>query len=248
MIPFLDRTDRFPTLASALKEPNGLIAAGADLSSERLLDAYRQGIFPWYSEGEPILWWSPDPRTVFLLDEYKPSRSLQRFIRQNCSSRHSKRPNLKITLNHDFKSVIENCSLPRPKQKETWISEDMKQAYLSLHEKQQAHSVEVWQNDKMVGGIYGVSVGKIFCGESMFSFISNASKVALTFLVSHLRKGRFPLIDCQVENEHLSSLGATKISRQEYTTFLNNNINQNLTKDFWRKKELNWTTYTKGAL
>ena len=179
MIPYLDKISPFPSISSALEEPNGLLATGADLSKKRLLEAYSSGIFPWYSEGEPILWWSPNPRTVFDLDQFKPSRSLRRFI---------KRSDLKVTLNNAFEEVVEKCALPRSAQTETWISDEIKLAYVNLHRHKIAHSVEVWHDQTLVGGIYGISIGKLFCGESMFSQISNGSKVALTFLADHLKQ------------------------------------------------------------
>ena len=230
MIPYLDHDAPFPSLSSALKEPNGLLAAGADLSKERLLSAYSNGVFPWYSEGEPILWWSPNPRTIFQLNKFKPSRSLKRFIKNS---------DLKITLNKDFKSVLEHCALPRAKQAETWISDEMKLAYLKLHQQNHAHSVEVWKNEEMVGGIYGVSIGRLFCGESMFSRISNGSKVALTYLIEHLKTEKFPIIDCQVENPHLISLGACNIERDQYISIVNNSIDKILPVGFWQTKQLN---------
>ena len=229
MLPFLDKKSPFPPVSEALDEPCGLLAAGADLSVERLLEAYSSGIFPWFSEGEPILWWSPDPRTVFLLDQYRPSRSLSRFLRNT---------DLQVTLNTDFEQVIQRCSDPRKDHVGTWITDEIKQAYLKLHYLGYAHSVEVWQEHTLVGGIYGVAIGKLFCGESMFSGVSNASKVALSYLITHLRKEAFPIIDCQVENQHLLSLGATNIDREEYLKIVNKAISQRVDKDFWEPKVL----------
>lgn len=229
MIPYLAQDAPFPSISSALNAPNGLLAAGADLSTKRLLNAYSIGAFPWYSEGEPILWWSPNPRTVFELNQFNPSRSLKRFM---------KNTDLTITLNKDFKSVLEHCALPRTKQAETWISDEMKIAYLELHLQNHAHSVEVWQDDELVGGIYGVSIGRLFCGESMFSGINNGSKVALTYLVEHLKTEQFPIIDCQVENKHLVSLGACNIERDQYIGIVNNSINKTLPNGFWQTKQL----------
>jgi len=229
MLPFLDKSSPFPPVSEALDEPCGLLAAGADLSVQRLLKAYSLGIFPWFSEGEPILWWSPDPRTVFLVDQYKPSKSLRRFIW---------RANFKVTLNTDFEQVIQRCSDPRKDHDGTWITDEIKQAYLKLHDLEYAHSVEVWQKNTLVGGIYGVTIGKLFCGESMFSGVSNASKVALTSLIDYLRKEAFPLIDCQVENQHLLSLGAVNITRDDYLTFVKKSINQSVDKNFWKPKIL----------
>lgn len=229
MIPYLDCSTSFPSVSSALDEPNGLLAAGADLSIERLIKAYSSGIFPWYSEGEPILWWSPNPRTIFDLSQFQPSRSLKRFIRKS---------KLKITLNRDFDAVLNQCAMPRTFQAETWISDEMKLAYIKLHQQKFAHSVEVWQNEQLVGGIYGVSIGKLFCGESMFSRISNGSKVALTYLIEYLKTEQFPIIDCQVENAHLVSLGSINLERDKYIQIVNNTKDKTLPSDFWEEKQL----------
>ncbi len=230
MLPYLDIDTPFPPVNQALDDPNGLLAAGANLSVARLLEAYSCGIFPWFSEGEPILWWSPDPRTVFLLNKYNPSKSLCRLARQT---------DLKITLNKSFEQVVQRCSEPRKNQAGTWISDDIKQAYLDLHQIGKAHSVEVWQNENLVGGIYGVSIGKLFCGESMFSGITNGSKIALACLIGYLRVKGFPIIDCQVENPHLSSLGAVKIDRKTYLETLKLAISQPVEDSFWDCKILN---------
>ena len=230
MLPFLDIDTPFPPVCEALDEPNGLLAAGADLSVSRLLNAYSSGIFPWYSEGEPILWWSPNPRTVLLLDEYRPSRSLCRFIRQS---------NLEITLNTSFEQVVQRCSEPRKDHSGTWITPLIKQAYIELHKINKAHSVEVWQNNSLVGGIYGVSIGKLFCGESMFSRVTNGSKTALACLIGYLRPQGFPMIDCQVENPHLFSLGAINIDRKSYLKTVKSAISEHTTNDFWKSKTLN---------
>jgi len=182
-------SSEFPPLDSALTEPDGLLAAGGDLSGERLINAYQQGIFPWYSEGEPILWWSPDPRFVLKPGEVKISRSLAKNLR-----------NTTLTLRMDtaFDELISNCSSqPREDQPGTWISEDMKQAYIELHQLGHAHSVECWEGDTLVGGLYGVHSGSVFCGESMFSQQSNASKIALVQLCRFLQHHGFKLIDSE---------------------------------------------------
>ena len=228
MIPFLDKDTPFPD--SALADPNGLLAAGGDLSISRLKQAYSQGIFPWYSPGEPILWWSPNPRTVFLLDNYNPPKSLCRFLKKAC---------LRVTLNQAFDRVIKECAMPRDKQTTTWITSEMLDAYSELHRQNLAHSIEVWEKNNLVGGIYGVSIGKLFCGESMFSRISNGSKVALSALVGLLRRENFPLIDCQVENPHLFKLGAINIPRQEYQSIVNVAIQKDISAEFWLCKDLN---------
>ncbi|HED36601.1 MAG TPA: leucyl/phenylalanyl-tRNA--protein transferase [Gammaproteobacteria bacterium] len=198
----------FPPLDSALREPDGLLAAGGDLSASRLICAYRQGIFPWYSEGEPILWWSPDPRFVLKPGQVKISRSLAKNLR-----------NTTLTLRMDsaFEAVISNCSSqPREGQPGTWISEDMKQAYIELHRQGHAHSVECWEGSTLVGGLYGVHTGQIFCGESMFSRQSNASKIALVHLCRFIQHHGFKLIDSQVYTAHLKRMGAGMIPRDEY--------------------------------
>jgi len=201
----------FPDPEKALDDPNGLLAAGGDLDPKRLMQAYHYGIFPWYSDGQPILWWSPDPRLVLYLDEIKISKSLVKSIRNK---------KFKVTFNQAFDKVIRACALPRKTQKETWILPEMIDAYLELHKLGHAQSIEVWEEDKLVGGLYGVVVGEIFCGESMFSFSSDTSKIALAYLVEKLKQENFHLIDCQLTNPHLESLGARLISRKEYLSIL----------------------------
>lgn len=195
----------FPPVDRAVK--SGLLAVGGDLSPERLLAAYREGIFPWYAEGEPILWWSPDPRFVLLPDELRVSRSMRQFLKKGLA---------RITFDQDFRGVIAACQKPRPGQDGTWITGEMQGAYCTLHELGYAHSVEVWQDGALAGGLYGVSLGRAFFGESMFSTLPNASKAALITLVGHLREWGFDLIDCQVETAHLGSLGARSIPRREF--------------------------------
>jgi len=230
MLPYLDTNSPFPPVGTALTDPNGLLAAGADLSQARLLTAYSQGIFPWYSDGEPILWWSPNPRTVFSFDCYKPSKSLCRFV---------KHTDFKVTLNHDFEQVIELCAEPRQDSHGTWITDEMKQAYIEFHNAGFAHSVEVWQNETMVGGIYGVSIGKLFCGESMFSRVSNGSKLALSSLIGYLKTNDFQLLDCQIENPHLMSLGAINIDRKVYLSQVKTLVIKSVPKDFWKPATFN---------
>lgn len=201
----------FPDPVYALEEPNGLLAVGGDLSPARLLNAYRQGIFPWYSEGQPILWWSPAPRAVLFPERLRLSRSLQKTLRKG---------QMQVTLDQNFAAVIEACSEARADQDGTWITTEMKQAYQHLHRIGFAHSVEVWQGEKLVGGLYGVSMGKVFFGESMFSRISDASKVALAHLVQQLTAWDFALIDCQVGSPHLFRLGAEEIPRDAFLSLL----------------------------
>ena len=208
MIPWLGCADPFPPLELALAEPNGLLCAGGDLSPQRIVEAYRHGIFPWYSPGEPILWWSPDPRMVLVPSEFRVSRSLRRTLRAG---------NYQIRLDSDFPAVIRACARTRRKgQAGTWISGEMQAAYGSLHELGFAHSVETWLDDKLVGGLYGLAIGKMFYGESMFSHATDASKIALAHLCRHLEAQGFGLIDCQMNTPHLASLGAREIARSEF--------------------------------
>lgn len=195
---------------TALAEPDGLLAIGGDLSVERLTLAYQSGIFPWFSEGDPIMWFAPHERCVIFPEKIKVSKSMQKLMRAKT---------FLVTVNKAFDKVIKNCAkTPRTGQEGTWITDDMQQAYLKMHQKGLAHSVEVWQNDKLVGGLYGIKIGNVFCGESMFSHVSNASKTALIYLAKNMG---FKLIDCQLPNDHLMSLGAVMISREEYLEILN---------------------------
>ncbi len=204
----IDSSSDFPPVKLALTEPDGLLAAGGDLSTERLLKAYQHGIFPWYSQDEPILWWSPNPRFVLYPGQLKISRSLKKNIRNNP---------YRVTMDTAFDQVITQCSRqPRPGQAGTWISDEMLEAYQRMHRLGHAHSVEVWEQDELVGGLYGMHVGPVFCGESMFSRRSNTSKVALYHLCQFLIQQGFVLIDSQVYTEHLESLGAVMIPREEY--------------------------------
>ena len=211
MIPWLDPDSppRFPDTATALDEPRGLLAAGGKLTVEWLLVAYHQGIFPWFSDKEPILWWSPAPRTVLLSHGFHTSRSLSKLWRQN---------RYRITQNQAFESVIRQCAMPRNNQTGTWIVEDTVDAYIAMYESGFAHSVECWNTeDKLVGGLYGISLGKVFFGESMFSLEPNTSKLCLKYL---FESANYKLIDCQLSTEHLSLLGATEINRQEFERLL----------------------------
>ena len=208
-IPFLDplRPDEFPPVADALREPDGLLAAGGDLEPRRLLAAYRRGIFPWYSRGQPILWWSPDPRTVFETDRMHVPRRLARWL-LDCE----------WTLRADtaFEAVVRACAAPRAKQRGTWIDGAMRKAYMHLHALGHAHSIEAWDGDVLAGGIYGVALGRMFFGESMFSAADNGSKVALLALARALRDWNFPLLDAQVASPHLFTLGAIEIGRADF--------------------------------
>jgi leucyl/phenylalanyl-tRNA--protein transferase len=207
LIPWIDTNRPFPPLSRALKQPNGLLAAGGDLSTRRLLDAYRSGIFPWFSDGDPILWWSPDPRMVLFPSEFRISRSLAKTLRKQ---------RFRITADHAFAEVVEACRAPRPGQSGTWITSEMAAAYRRLHQAGHAHSVEAWLDDRLAGGLYGVALGRAFFGESMFARVTDASKVALVALVRQVERWRFGLIDCQMKTLHLASFGAREISRDDF--------------------------------
>ncbi|MFZ0870840.1 MAG: leucyl/phenylalanyl-tRNA--protein transferase [Rhodanobacter sp.] len=202
-----DLPDRFPDPCGALSDPNGLLAMGGDLSPQRLLSAYAQGIFPWFGEGEPILWWSPDPRCVFRTEALNIHRNLRRQLAGK---------QWRLTVDHAFDDVIRACAAPRSGDSATWIMPAMIEGYSRLHALGHAHSVEVWEGARLVGGIYGVAVGKLFCGESMFSAESGGSKIALIALADLLRGMDFPLIDTQVSNSHTLLLGALQVPRQDY--------------------------------
>jgi len=201
--PF-DELDSFPPLEKAMTYPNGLLAIGGDLSAQRLLHAYQRGIFPWFSENEMIHWWSPDPRMVLYPDEFHMSRSLKKSIRKNA---------FEFSIDQAFESVIQACSEPRNKQQGTWITKEMQQAYIGLHKMGKAHSLEIWKENQLVGGLYGIAIGRVFFGESMFSRVTDASKAAFLALCRILDTSGFELIDCQVYSEHLETLGAREIDR-----------------------------------
>lgn len=209
---FLKPQEKFPTAEHA--DQDGLLAIGGELSPARLLEAYENGIFPWYEHGQPILWWSPNPRMVLFPKELKISKSMKQLLRKR---------SFRVTFNQDFAAVIKNCAeIERDGQAGTWITPEMQQAYLQLHELNIAHSVEVWQEEKLVGGLYGIFLQnkQIFCGESMFSKVNNASKYGFIKLVQKLFSEEIKLIDCQIYTPHLKSLGAREISRREFLRFL----------------------------
>ncbi len=207
MIPWLAEDTPFPPVDTALVSPNGLLAAGGGLAPSRLLEAYRRGIFPWFNPGEPVLWWSPDPRMVLIPGEFRISKSLARALR---NTGHE------VRCDTVFEQVMRCCAAPRAAQSGTWIGEDMIAAYCELHRSGYAHSVETWMGGRLVGGVYGVSIGRMFYGESMFSLVSNASKVALAHLDAQLERWQFGMIDCQMYTPHLASLGAREIPRGEF--------------------------------
>ncbi|MCC7081014.1 MAG: leucyl/phenylalanyl-tRNA--protein transferase [Burkholderiales bacterium] len=216
MIPWLGREHAFPPLGSALDEPNGLLAAGGDLSPGRIIAAYRRGIFPWFGDDEPILWWSPDPRMVLYPEELRVSRSLRKAMR---------RPDYEIRVDTQFRAVMEGCARPRPGQAGTWIGASMIKAYCALHERGFAHSVETWREGELVGGLYGVALGRAFFGESMFARAADASKLALAHLARQLERWRFGVIDCQMRTNHMASLGAREITRAQFSRLLEQLVN-----------------------
>jgi leucyl/phenylalanyl-tRNA--protein transferase len=235
MIPWLEHDDPFPPLASALKHPNGLLAAGGELSPARLLAAYRQGIFPWYSDGEPILWWSPDPRMVLIPSELKISRSLAKTLRNR---RHE------IRFDSAFEAVMHGCATrgadpaaPGGDRPGTWITDEMRAAYLRLHELGYAHSAETWMEGELAGGLYGVAIGRMFYGESMFTRARDASKIAMVHLVRRLERHGCGMIDCQMHTAHLASLGARAIPRSEFSLRLRELVNYGMSPTKWNAPE-----------
>jgi leucyl/phenylalanyl-tRNA--protein transferase len=224
MIPWLTPETPFPPLGTALTHPNGLLAAGGDLSPQRLIAAYRCGIFPWFNEGDPILWWSPDPRMVLFPPELKISRSLRKTL---------KKANYTIRADSAFNQVVRACAEPRKERPSTWIHDEMIAAYTALHEMGLAHSIETWMEGELVGGLYGVAQGKMFFGESMFSRTTDASKVAFVHLVRHLERRGFKMIDCQMKTAHLASFGAREISREEFSLKLKELVNYPERVDKW---------------
>lgn len=216
MIPWLAPDQPFPPSTRALREPNGLLAAGGDLSPHRLLEAYRQGIFPWYSEGEPVLWWSPDPRMVLFPSDVAISRSLRKRVRSRV---------YEIRADTCFTQVMRACAEPREGQAGTWITDDMIEAYSALHAAGLAHSIEAWREGELVGGLYGVAIGRMFYGESMFTRAIDASKVAFAHLARQLERWQFGMIDCQMQTAHLKSLGARTVSRKQFLLALSDLIN-----------------------
>lgn len=206
-----DTSYRFPDVSLALNDPNGLLAIGGDLSPPRLLAAYRHGIFPWFNPGEPILWWSPDPRAVLYPDKINISRSLRKTLRKN---------RFRVTTDQAFEAVMQACQAPREGQQGTWITGEMRIAYGKMHELGYAHSVECWQDNELAGGLYGMALGRVFYGESMFSRVTDASKVALVYLTDKLKEWHYQIIDCQVQSDHLKRMGAQDIPRRQFCALL----------------------------
>lgn len=213
----------FPLIEQA--DEDGLLAVGGDLSSTRLIKAYQHGVFPWFNQHDPILWWSPDPRMVLFTDKVKTAKSLKKTLR---------RTKLTVTIDHAFEQVMEACSLPRKDDEGTWIHQNMINAYVELHQQGHAHSVECWLDGKLVGGLYGVAIGHMFFGESMFSHVRDSSKIALVALCKQLHQWGFPLIDCQVYSDHLESLGAEEISRSDFLTRMTPLCHQYHIESSWR--------------
>lgn len=216
MIRWLQSDEPFPALTAALAEPNGLLAAGGELSTARLIDAYCHGIFPWFSPGQPILWWSPDPRMVLMPPELKVTRSLAKALRNR---------QYEVRADTAFGTVIESCAAPRAERKGTWISAEMGDAYCALHEMGIAHSIETWIDGELAGGLYGVAIGRMFYGESMFTRAPDASKIALVHLVRQLARWQFGMIDCQMYTAHLASLGGREIPRADFMRKLQELVN-----------------------
>ena len=225
MIAWIEADAPFPPPRRALQEPNGLLCAGGDLSLRRLLDAYRHGIFPWYSGGEPILWWSPDPRMVLFGEELKVSRSLGKSIRNK---------GYEVRIDTAFDAVLAGCAAPRGGEAGTWLGPAMRAAYLALHRAGHAHSFETWRQDELVGGLYGVAIGRMYYGESMFSRATDASKVALVALVAELRARGFPMIDCQMRTPLLASLGAREIPRVDFLRRVSILVNYAAPSGLWQ--------------
>jgi leucyl/phenylalanyl-tRNA---protein transferase len=225
MIPWLDGDTPFPAVSGALEDPNGLLAAGGDLSIPRLLDAYRHGIFPWYSAGQPLLWWSPDPRMVMEPAAFRISRSLRKRLR---------RADYEVRVDTCFHEVMNACAAPRLGQHGTWITPEMIGAYHALHRAGIAHSVEVWADGALAGGLYGVAVGRMFYGESMFSRMTDSSKIALAHLARQLERWQYGLIDCQMHTEHLATLGARSMPRVQFMRKLEELVNYPASPGKWR--------------
>lgn len=233
MIPWLEPGDAFPPVDTALADPNGLLAAGADLSPARLIDAYAQGIFPWFNEEEPPLWWCPDPRLVLFAAERRISRSLAKVMRSG---------RFRVTMDTAFAPVMRGCARPRPGQDGTWITTDIVDAYQELASLGYAHSVETWEGEALVGGLYGVAIGRMFFGESMFARTSDASKVALMTMLAQFERWNMPLVDCQVPTPHLASLGAREIPRAEFMQHVQALVRLPAAPSPWQVEGERWST------
>ena len=224
MIPWLQPNESFPAVEKALAEPNGLLAAGGTLAPDRLLEAYRHGIFPWFNEGEPVLWWSPDPRMVLLPAEIRITRSLAKTLRNR---------NFTVRADTAFREVMRACAEPREGQGGTWISNDMISAYGALHDMGIAHSIETWIDGALTGGLYGIAIGRMFYGESMFTRMPDASKIALVHLARQLQRWEFGMIDCQMRTDHLAKMGGREIPRADFVRKLGELVNYPPTSGVW---------------
>jgi leucyl/phenylalanyl-tRNA--protein transferase len=216
VIPYLSNLDEFPPTANALTDPNGLLAAGKDVSEDTIITAYRLGIFPWYTEGNPILWWSPDPRLILYPDKLRISRSMNQLRKKNL---------FQVTLNNSFEEVIDRCGKKRHTREDTWITGALRQTFCRLHQRGKAISAESWLDGELAGGLYGLCIGKVFFGESMFAEKPNASKISLIHLTNHLQSRGICLIDCQVDSPHLRSLGAELVPRSHFEALLQELVN-----------------------
>ncbi|MBQ4890974.1 leucyl/phenylalanyl-tRNA--protein transferase [Shewanella sp. UCD-FRSSP16_17] len=228
-LSYLNHLPQFPDPMQALDEPNGLLAVGGDLSPTRLVEAYYQGIFPWFNDDDPILWWSPHPRAVFTPQTQPLNKTMRKCL---------KKSTWRFTINHAFAEVIKACSEPRASEQGTWISTDIQNAYIKLHSLGKAHSIEVWDDKTLVGGLYGIAVGSVFCGESMFHRQTNASKAAFAMLNQHIAKHGFKLIDAQIMNPHLENLGAKPVPRNEFLQTLKQLRNQVIDNQAWVTQEV----------
>ncbi|WP_285162738.1 leucyl/phenylalanyl-tRNA--protein transferase [Shewanella goraebulensis] len=228
-LSYLNHLPHFPDPKQALDDPNGLLAVGGDLSPQRLVEAYYQGIFPWFNDDDPILWWSPDPRAIFTPKAQPLNKSMKKYLRKT---------QWRYTINHAFADVIRACSEPRLTQQETWISTNIQEAYIQLHLLGKAHSIEVWDGNQLIGGLYGIAVGSVFCGESMFHRQTNASKAAFAILNQHIVKHGFKLIDAQIMNPHLENLGAQACPREDFLSSLKQLRNQVIDNKAWVAQEV----------
>ncbi|RXJ73535.1 leucyl/phenylalanyl-tRNA--protein transferase [Veronia nyctiphanis] len=228
--PLEENPEYFPPVSDALDDPDGLLAIGGDLSARRLSEAYRHGIFPWFGNNDPYLWWSPSERAIFTPETFNPSKSLKKFARKS---------GYRVSINTSFSDVINKCALIRGED-QVWITQEMRRAYTELHIAGKCHSVEVWCQDELVGGLYGVSVGQMFCGESMFSAKTNASKIALWAFCKHFASAGGKVIDCQMMTDHLASLGAMPINRDNFIELLNQVKDQSLSATVYEPQRLNF--------
>ncbi len=219
----------FPSPELATRKPDGLLAVGGDLSKDRLLQAYSQGIFPWYSQGQPILWWCPDPRAVIYPENIHISRSLYKQI---------KKGGLSLKIDRNFPMVISSCAAPRQNQEGTWLLPEMRLAYQNMFNNDYAHSIELWQKNKLVGGLYGICIGSVFFGESMFSGIPNASKIIMVYLMDLLKKYNFAFMDCQIFNPHLGKMGAIEIPRARFLSELSIALRKKPSPDVWNQSDI----------